>query len=97
MNRSISMEGSAMVTLTAHEAKNSFGDTLMKAQKSPVQITKNGRPVAFVVSVEDYRASEELKLLYVKEMLVQAREDIAAGRVEDADAFFDDLQAGKYD
>ena len=86
-----------MVTLTAHEAKNSFGDTLMKAQKSPVQITKNGRPVAFVVSVEDYRASEELKLLYVKEMLVQAREDIAAGRVEDADAFFDDLQAGKYD
>ena len=80
-----------MLTMTANEAKTNFGDTLMKAQRTPVQITKSGKPVAVMMSMEEYQASEELKLLYVKEALAQAEEDIKAGRVEDVDALFDSL------
>ena len=45
--------GDNMHTLTANEAKTQFGDMLLKAQREPVQINRNGKPVAVVVSIED--------------------------------------------
>ncbi len=51
-----------MYALTANEAKTQFGDLLLKAQREPVQINRNGKPVAVVMSVEDYQALEDLKL-----------------------------------
>ncbi len=57
-----------MDALSANEAKTHFGDLLIKAQRAPVQINKNGKPVAVVISAEDYESMESLKL-----RLVQAR------------------------
>jgi len=37
-----------MEILSANDAKTHFGDMLLKAQRSPIQINKNGKPVACV-------------------------------------------------
>ncbi|MGI0481145.1 type II toxin-antitoxin system Phd/YefM family antitoxin [Geminocystis sp. CENA526] len=44
-----------MKTLTATEAKNSFGMLLDWARQEPVLIEKQGRQVAIMLSVEEYQ------------------------------------------
>ena len=48
-------EGAAM-TMTASEAKSRFGQLLDSAQREPVEIEKNGRPFAVMLSKHDYDA-----------------------------------------
>lgn len=43
-----------MQVTTAREAKNRFGQLLDNAQRGPVSITKNGRAVTVMLSVEQY-------------------------------------------
>ena len=86
-----------METLTAHEARNSFGDTLIKAQHSPVRITKNGRPIAVLVSMENYRVTEEMKMQFLRGRVSNAEVEIANGEFVDGEAFMRELSAGKYD
>ena len=50
-----------MYTLSASEAKTKFGAMLIKAQSEPVKITKNGNPVAVVLSKKYYEKIEQLK------------------------------------
>lgn len=83
--------GDVMHTLTANEAKTQFGDMLLKAQREPVQISRNGKPVAVVVSVEDYEHMEAMKLQLLKAKIQRARSDADTGNVVDGDAFFDEL------
>ena len=45
-----------METFAAREAKNAFGRLLDTAQREPVTIERNGRPVAVVLSKHDYDA-----------------------------------------
>ena len=47
-------EDTKMDALSANEAKTQFGDMLLKAQRAPIQINKNGKPVAVVISMDDY-------------------------------------------
>jgi prevent-host-death family protein len=42
-----------MKTITAREAKNSFGELLDMAQREPVIVTKRGRPVSVMLSIEE--------------------------------------------
>ncbi|MCF6289348.1 MAG: type II toxin-antitoxin system prevent-host-death family antitoxin [Proteobacteria bacterium] len=87
-----------MEILTANKAKTHFGELLMKAQKEPVQIDKNGKPVVMVISIEDYEASEHVKLQMLKDRFIQASEDIKNGRYDDdAEEFFDKLLNGYFD
>ncbi len=86
-----------MESLSANEAKTHFGDLLLKVQREPVQINRNGKAVAVVLSVDDYLNLESLKMQYLKIRVEQAKEDIAAGRMIDGDVFFDDLLNGKFD
>ena len=44
-----------MTTISASEAKTHFGVLMDKAQKEPVTIEKQGRPVAVVISFEEYQ------------------------------------------
>jgi prevent-host-death family protein len=83
--------------LTANEAKTNFGELLLKTQKAPVQITRSGKPVAVVMSAEDYSVMEAFKKRYVQEELACSRADVENGRIADIDVFFADLLAGKYD
>ena len=86
-----------MRTLTANEAKTHFGDLLLTAQSNPVQINKNGKPVAVMISADEYRHIEALKLQVLQFKAAQARADIAAGNLVDGDTFFDELETGKHD
>ena len=52
--------GIRMKTLTAKEAKYSFGHLIDLARAQPLAVAKHGRPVVVVMSVEEY---ERLKTL----------------------------------
>ena len=43
-----------MRTIPAREAKNQFGQFLDEAQRGPVQVTKKGRPVGVMLSLDQY-------------------------------------------
>ncbi len=86
-----------MNTLSANEAKIHFGDLLLKAQQSPIQINKNGKPVAVVISADEYQSIEALKLHLLQSKAVKAMSDIQTGNLVDGNTFFDELVAGQYD
>ncbi|QRG81466.1 type II toxin-antitoxin system Phd/YefM family antitoxin [Vibrio diabolicus] len=86
-----------MDALSANEAKTHFGDMLLRAQRAPVQINKNGKPVAVVISAEEYESIETFKLRLLQTRAAQANVDIAAGNLVDGEAFFSELESGKHD
>ena len=86
-----------MKSLSANEAKTHFGDMLLKAQRSPLQINKNGKPVAVILSMEEYESIEALKLRLLQVRAAQAKADIASGNLIDGEAFFDELESGQHD
>ena len=86
-----------MDSLTANQAKTQFGSMLLKAQREPIQINKNGKPVAVVISVEEYENLEALKLKNIQDRAAQAQQDIENNDVIDGDTFFSELASGIYD
>ncbi len=80
-----------MDILSANQAKTQFGDLLMRAQRAPIQINKNGKPVAVVVSAEEYARMDALKLELLQARLARAKADIAASNLVDGDAFFSSI------
>jgi prevent-host-death family protein len=86
-----------MDALSANEAKTHFGDMLLKAQRAPVQINRNGKPVAVVISMDEYESIEALKRSVLQSRAAQARADVAAGRTVDGEAFFEGLDSGQHE
>jgi prevent-host-death family protein len=44
-----------MIRVTSVEAQNRFGELIDKSLREPVEVTRRGRTVAYVVSTEDMR------------------------------------------
>lgn len=86
-----------MLALSANDAKTQFGDMLMKVQRDPIQINKNGKPVAVVISVDEYQSIEALKLRLLQAKAVKAIEDINSGNTVDGEQFFSELESGQHD
>lgn len=86
-----------MDSLSANEAKTQFGDMLLKAQRAPVQINKNGKPVAVVISMDEYESIKALKLRFLQSRAIQAKADIEADNTIDGESFFNDLESGQHD
>ena len=86
-----------MQTLSANDAKTQFGDLLLKVQRAPIQINKNGKPVAVVISVDEYKSIEALKLCLLQSKAAKAKDDIYNGNMVDDESFFDELESGKHD
>lgn len=82
-----------MRTIAALDAKNRFGELLDTAQREPVTIQKHGRAVAVVVSAEDYRELEALKLQCLRAEIEKGLDDIEAGRTVDGRQAFKVLKA----
>lgn len=61
-----------MQVMPAQQAKNQFGDLLMKAQHEPVEISKHGKRVAVVISPEEYDQFTRLKLQQLKAVLAES-------------------------
>lgn len=83
-----------MRTLTANDAKTKFGSMLIGVQSEPIEIVKNGSPVAVVMSSKEYREIEALKMELVKARFAGVEED---DDLVDGDTFFRELGEGKYD
>ena len=50
-----------MLTLTSVEAQSRFGELIDRAQREPVQVTRRGRPVAYVICDRDMQALNDLR------------------------------------
>ena len=48
-----------MLTMTSLAAQNQFGTLIDASQRQPVAVTRRGRPVAVVLSYEDYQATTQ--------------------------------------
>lgn len=72
-----------MSALSASDAKREFGDLLLKAQKEPVKINKNGKPVAVVVSAAEYEQLEAYRDEHLRAEIEQGIADLEAGNVSD--------------
>jgi len=86
-----------MQALTANDAKTQFGEMLLKVQREPVQINKNGKPVAVVISMDEYQQMEEVKFTLLQERAARAKLDIENGNLTEGEQFMTDLIAGKLD
>lgn len=80
-----------MKKIASTKAKSNFGELLDTAQREPVTIEKKGRPVAVVVSIEEYKASELLKIEALKRDLQVGIDELDAGQGIDADEVFTGL------
>lgn len=70
-----------MRTMTSVEAQNHFGELLDTAQREPVTITRRGRPVAYVVSQQEYdELTKSLELSKSQVDIEKAKTAIAAFR-----------------
>ncbi|HZA65772.1 MAG TPA: type II toxin-antitoxin system Phd/YefM family antitoxin [Geminicoccaceae bacterium] len=68
-----------MRTISSIDAKNRFGQLIDAARRAPVTVTKNGRPTAVVMSIEDYERMRGAAWKRLFETMATARKD-AAGR-----------------
>ena len=86
-----------MDSLSANEAKSQFGDMLLKAQRAPVQINKNGKPIAVVMSMDEYEGIDAMKLRLLQARVDKTKTDIQAGNTVDGNLFFEALESGQHD
>ncbi len=80
-----------MKAISANEAKTKFGNMLLDVQRAPVQINKNGKAVAIVVSANDYQSIEALKIQMLKERVQRANTEIKTDTIIDGEAFINQL------
>ena len=72
-----------METLNASDAKREFGEMILKVQQAPVGINKNGKPVAVVMSADEYAILERTKEEWLKAKLQEGINDVKNGRTSD--------------
>ena len=74
--------------IPAAEAKTNFGALLDKVQREPLTITKKGRPVAVLMSMDEFETHQRLKLEKLRREVQAGLADLEAGRVvSGAEAF----------
>ncbi len=84
--------GETMEILNATDAKREFGDVLLKAQKEPIAINKNGKTVAVVMSAVDYQILTNQLESLLKIELQKGMDDLQAGRVADGNTVIERLK-----
>ena len=68
-----------MDVFSATDAKREFGEMLLKSQKAPVHVTRNGKPIAVIISETDYQT---LKLQALRAALIAGEQSGDAGRLD---------------
>lgn len=80
-----------MEIIPSQHAKNQFGELLMKAQREPVEISKNGKRVAVIISPEEYENYTQLKLQSLKAILAESLAQAEQGKFHSIDDVFSPL------
>jgi antitoxin Phd len=81
-------------TMNATEAKNKFGELLDFAKLRPMKIEKNGRPVAVVVSAEEYERLEAMEDAWWARQADEAAKEGFLGQ-EESEKFFAEMMNAK--
>lgn len=81
-----------METLSASDAKREFGEVLLKAQKGPVGINRNGKPVAVMVSAETFDELQAVWRAALQQAIDDGMADIKAGNIVEGDEVFSRLR-----
>lgn len=82
-----------MITVTSVEAQSRFGELIDRSQREPIQVTRRGRTVAYVISEHDMRAlsdvatrREEAARWYAEyRRRVAAESPVEVGQLSDAE------------
>ena len=77
--------------LPAAEAKTNFGTLLDTVQREPVTISKNGRPVAVVMSIADYEQHQAQALEHLRAELQIGLDQLDADDGVDGQTFMKSL------
>src|SRR4030065_617675 len=54
-------KGNIMIAVTSVEAQSRFGELIDRAQREPIEITRRGRTVAYVVSEHDLKELQDIR------------------------------------
>ena len=81
-----------METLNASDAKREFGEVLLKAQKEPVGINRNGKPVAVMISAAEFEQLQAFKEECLKRELQKGLKSLEDGNVLESDAVISALR-----
>lgn len=81
-----------METVNASDAKREFGEVLLKAQKGPVGINKNGKPVAVMVSAETFDDLQAVQRAALQQAIDDGMADSKAGNIVEGDEVFSRLR-----
>ena len=74
--------------IPAAEAKTNFGALLEKVQREPLAISKKGRLVAVLMSMDEFEAHQRLKLEQLRREVQAGLAELEAGEVvSGAEAF----------
>ncbi|HJT32126.1 MAG TPA: type II toxin-antitoxin system Phd/YefM family antitoxin [Pirellulales bacterium] len=80
------------------EIKSQFSSFLKASEASPVVVTRNGRPVAVIVGVQDEDEIERLLMAYsprLQAILEASRKQIREGDVLKHDEFWTEVEASR--
>ncbi len=69
--------------IPAAEAKTNFGVLLEKVQREPLAISKKGRLVAVLMSMDEFETHQRLKLEQLRREVQAGLADLKAGKVVD--------------
>ena len=67
--------------IPASEAKTHFGALLEKVQREPLTISKKGRPVAVLMSIDEFETHQRLKLEQLRREVQAGLAELEAGKV----------------
>ena len=81
-----------MEILNASDAKREFGEVLLKVQKEPVGINRNGKPVAVMISTLEFEQLQALKEEHLKTELQKGMASLEKGEVIEGKAVINDLR-----
>ncbi|MEN0060073.1 MAG: type II toxin-antitoxin system Phd/YefM family antitoxin [Bdellovibrio sp.] len=83
-----------MKEMASKKAKDNFGELLDTAQREPIKITKKNRPVAVVISLEEYQRLQELEdLVWAKKAQSASKKGYLNNK--DSEALLGDLLNAK--
>lgn len=74
-----------MTSISANEAKNRFGELLDNARREPITIEKHGRPVAVVISTEEYEELRQIKLEKLRSEIQIGIDQLESGDAKEFD------------